>query len=218
LGKDTTSLQPFWSTTMARIASLEQLRTLYQPPMERAVKKELKHLDRHHKRFVELSPFLAISSTGADGRGDVSPRGEHPGFVHALDDVRLAIPDRPGNNRLDTLTNIIANPAVGLMFMLPGVNEVLRVNGEAELRDDADLLARFVVNGRPPKLAILVHVKEAYLHCPKAMMRSGLWEERTKVARSVLPSLGEMIADQMGLSAPAESNEATLERYKSQLY
>ena len=203
---------------MARIASLEELRTLYRPPMERAVQKELKHLDRHHKRFVALSPFLAISSTGKDGRGDVSPRGEHAGFVQALDDVRLAIPDRPGNNRLDTLSNIIANPAVGLMFMIPGVNEILRVNGDAELRDDEDLKARFVVHERPPKLVIVVNVKEAYLHCPKALMRSALWEERTKVARTVLPSLGEMIADQIGSGPPAESNEATLERYKSQLY
>ena len=203
---------------MARITSLEELRTLYKPPMERAVLKELTYLDRHHKRFIELSPFLALSSTGANGRGDVSPRGEHAGFVHALDDHRLAIPDRPGNNRLDTISNIVANPSVGLMFMIPGVNEILRVNGEAELRDDADLKARFVVNERPPKLVILVNVKEAYLHCPKALMRSALWEEKTKVARTVLPSLNEMIADQTGSTAPVEPQEAALARYKSQLY
>jgi uncharacterized protein len=203
---------------MARISTLEDLRTLYRPPMERAVQKELKYLDRHAKRFIALSPFLAISSTGKDGRGDVSPRGEHAGFVHALDDHRLAIPDRPGNNRLDTISNLLANPNVGLMFMIPGVNEILRVNGEAELRDDADLKGRFVVNERPPKLVILVNVKEAYLHCPKALMRSALWEERTKVARTVLPSLGEMIADQTGSTAPVEPAEATLERYTSQLY
>ena len=203
---------------MARISSIEDLRALYKPPMERAVQKELKHLDRHHKRFVALSPFLAISSTGADGRGDVSPRGEHPGFVHALDDHRLAIPDRPGNNRLDTISNIVANPSVGLMFMIPGVNEILRVNGEAELRDDDDLKSRFVVHDKPPKLVILVNVKEAYLHCPKALMRSALWEERTKVARTVLPSLNEMIAEQTGSTAPVESQDVALARYKSQLY
>ena len=203
---------------MARITTLEALRALYPPPLERAVKKELTYLDRHHKRFIALSPFLAISSTGADGRGDVSPRGEHPGFVHALDDNHIAIPDRPGNNRLDTISNIVADPSVGLMFMIPGVNEILRVNGEAELRDDDELKARFLVRERGPKLVIVVVVKEAYLHCPKALMRSALWEERSKVARTVLPSLGEMIADQMGLAAPAETNEATLERYKSQLY
>ena len=203
---------------MARITTLEQLRTLYKPPMERAVQKELKHLDRHHRRFIELSPFLAISSMGKDGRGDVSPRGEHAGFVHVLDDLRLAIPDRPGNNRLDTISNIVANPSVGLMFMIPGVNEILRVNGEAELRDDEDLKSRFVVQQRAPRLVILVNVEEAYLHCPKALMRSALWEERTKVARTVLPSLGEMIAEQIGLSAPVETNDAALARYKSQLY
>lgn len=203
---------------MARITTLDALRTLYRSPHERAVQKDIGRLDRHCLRFLELSPFLAISSTGADGRGDVSPRGEHPGFVKALDEHRLAIPDRPGNNRLDTLSNIIANPEVGLMFMIPGVNEMLRVNGSAELRDDEDLKAEFVVDGRPPKLVIVVNITEAYLHCPKALMRSALWDERAKVARSVMPSLGEMIAEQIGQGAPAETNEAMLERYKSQLY
>ena len=203
---------------MARIATLDDLRTLYRAPMERAVQKELKHLDRHHKRFMALSPFVAISSTGKDGRGDVSPRGEHPGFVHALDDSSLAIPDRPGNNRLDTLQNIVINPNVGLMFMIPGVNEILRVNGEAELRDDAELVARFVVNEKPPKLVILVKVKEAYLHCPKALMRSALWDAKNKVARTVLPSLNEMIAEQTGSTAAIEPAEAALARYTSQLY
>lgn len=203
---------------MARIATVDELRNRYGVPHERAVLKETTRLHRHHVRFIELSPFLAISTTGADGHGDVSPRGEKPGFVHVLDDATLAIPDRPGNNRLDTLSNIVTNPAVGLMFMIPGVNDLLRVNGDAELRDDDDLKSLFVVGERAPKLVIVVHVKEAYLHCPKALMRSALWDDRTKVARNVLPSLGEMIAEQIGQGAPSESNEAALERYKSQLY
>lgn len=203
---------------MARINSLEDLRTLYKPPMERAVRKQLSALDRHCRRFIELSPFVVVSSTGADGRGDVSPRGEGAGFVAIIDDVTIAIPDRPGNNRLDTLSNIIANPQVGLMFMIPGVNEVLRVNGSAELRDDADLTGRFVVQERAPKLVILVKVTEAYLHCPKALMRSALWDSGKHVERSVLPSLSEMIRDQIAPGEAFEAPEAALARYKTQLY
>lgn len=203
---------------MARIATIEQLRTIYPAPMGRAVEKETDRLHRHHVRFIELAPFVAISSTGADGRGDVSPRGEKPGFVHVLDDVTLALPDRPGNNRLDTLTNILTNPNVGLLFLLPGVNEVLRINGEAELRDDQNLMGRFVVNGKPPRLVIQVRVQQAYLHCAKALMRSALWSPETVVPRSVLPSMGEMLRDQIGAHIEAESEEAAVARYKTQLY
>ena len=203
---------------MARITTADQLRALYGVPMERAVQKELTYLHGHHRRYIELSPFLAISSTGADGYGDVSPRGEKPGFVHVLDDKTLAIPDRPGNNRLDTLTNIVSHPDVGLMFLVPGVNEILRVNGEAELRDDADLEARFVVNAKPPRLVILVRVRQAYLHCAKALMRSALWEESSKVPRTALPSMGEMLRDQIGPHIEAESAAAAQARYKTQLY
>ncbi len=203
---------------MARITTLAQLRNIYGAPHERAVLKETDRLHAHHIRFVELSPFLAISSTGSDGHGDVSPRGEKPGFVHVLDDVTLAIPDRPGNNRIDTLGNIVTHPNVGLMFMLPGVNEILRVNGEAELRDDKDLMQRFVVNGKPPRLVIQVNVRQAYLHCAKALMRSALWDPATRNPRTVLPSMGEMLRDQIGQQIPLESEEAAVERYKTQFY
>lgn len=203
---------------MARIASLAELRALYAEPIERAVLKELTTLHAHHKRFIELSPFVAISSMGADGRGDVSPRGEKPGFVHVLDDATIAIPDRLGNNRLDTLTNVIANPNVGLLFLVPGVNEILRVNGQAELRDDAELTARFVVNQRAPKLVIVVHVAQAYLHCAKAIMRSALWEETTKVARGTMPSMGVMLRDQIGPRIELEPDAVAEARYRTQLY
>lgn len=203
---------------MGRISTLEDLRVRYGAPHERAVLKESIRLEKYHRQFIELSPFLAISSTGGDGRGDVSPRGEKPGFVHVLDDVTLAIPDRPGNNRIDTLANILTSPNIGLLFLVPGVNEVLRVNGEAELRDDRDLMARFEVNGKPPKLVILVHVKQAYLHCAKALMRSALWDERSKNPRNVLPSMGEMLRDQIGPQIESESEEAAVARYKTQLY
>lgn len=203
---------------MPRITSVAQLRTLYSQPIERAVLKELTYLHAHHKRFIALSPFLAISSTGPDGHGDVSPRGEQPGFVHVLGDTTLAIPDRPGNNRLDTLSNVLANPNVGLLFLLPGVSEILRVNGEAELRDDAELTARFAVNGREPRLVIVVRVKQAYLHCAKAIMRSALWDERTKAPRGTLPSMGEMLRDQIGPQIELEPEEVAVARYRTQLY
>lgn len=204
---------------MPRITTQAQLRNLYGPAHDRAVKKQLDYLHAHSRRFIALSPFCALSSMGADGRADVSPRGEKPGFVHVLDDHTLAIPDRPGNNRLDTLTNIIANPNVGLMFLVPGINEMLRVNGTAELRDDEALKARFAVNERAPRLVIVVSVQEAYIHCAKAIMRSSLWDEATRIERAALPSIGEVLRDQIGAAAgPVEPEHAMLERYKSVLY
>ncbi len=203
---------------MARIETIEQLRQQYRPAMQRAVAKQMPTLERHSRRYIELSPFVAISSCGADGRLDVSPRGEEPGFVHALDDQTLAIPDRPGNNRLDTLQNIIANPEIGLMFVIPGVNEILRVNGTAELRDDLELKQRFEVNGRLPLAVILVKTHEVYLHCAKAITRSHLWSAEAKNDRAVLPTMSEMLRDQIGSDIPFESQEAMQQRYKEQLY
>lgn len=203
---------------MGRITSVDVLRERYGVPSERAVLKEATSLQRWHKRFIELSPFLAISSTGKDGRGDVSPRGEKPGFVQVLDDHTLAIPDRPGNNRIDTLTNIVTNPNVGLLFLLPGVNEILRVNGAAELRDDPELMERFTVNGKPPRLVVVVRVQEAYLHCAKALMRSSLWKPEAINPRSVMPSMGEMLHDQIGERVAPESEEIAVARYAKELY
>ena len=204
---------------MSRITSVEQLRRLYPPAHDRAVRKELGHLDRHHRRFIALSPFLAISSTGADGHADVSPRGETAGFVSVADDRTLLIPDRPGNNRLDTLSNIVANPAVGLMFLVPGVNEILRVNGRAELHDDSGLAEQFLIRGKAPKLVIKVAVAQAYLHCAKALMRSALWDAASRVDRRQLPTMGEMLADQCGEPAgPVETEAEMLARYEKALY
>lgn len=203
---------------MTRITSPEALRALYPPAHERAVKKQLSRLERHCRSFIGLSPFLVISSMGADGLADASPRGDLPGFVEVIDDVTIAIPDWPGNNRLDTLTNIIASPAVGLLFLVPGVDEVLRVNGEAELRDDEDLRARFMRSGKLPRLVILVHVREAYLHCAKALMRSRLWDPAARVERSVLPTISEMLRDQIGGGGPVEPQQEMVERYRKVLY
>jgi PPOX class probable FMN-dependent enzyme len=203
---------------MGRITSLEELRALYPVTSERALKKQLSHIDRHCRRFIELSPFLVISSKGADGLSDASPRGDQPGFVNILDETALAIPDWPGNNRLDTLSNIVANPAIGLLFLIPGVDEVLRVNGDAELRTDEDLRAPFARSGKLPRLVVKLSVREAYLHCPKALMRAKLWNSAAQIERSQLPTLNEMIHDQIKSTAPVESHADMMARYKDALY
>lgn len=204
---------------MARIDSVEALRRMYPPVHERAARKEIQALEKHSRRFLELSPFFVIATTGQDGRADNSPRGEKPGFVQVLSDALIAVPDRPGNNRLDTFANVIENPAVGLLFMIPGVSEILRINGRGELRDDADLMNRFVVNGKPPRLVLLVHVEQVYLHCAKAIMRSGLWDPAAQVPRSVLPTMGEMIRDQIkDPSLAIESQDELERRHRSQFY
>lgn len=173
------------------------LREIYGTPGDLAARKQLDHLDKHARRFIELSPFLVISTQGADGLGDVSPKGDAPGFVAVLDDRTILIPDRPGNNRIDTLGNLTENPGVGLLFMIPGVNETLRINGRARVIADTALLTQFAVRDRLPKTGILVAVEEMYLHCAKALVRSKLWTEDYRVERKVLPSLGQMIADQV---------------------
>jgi PPOX class probable FMN-dependent enzyme len=203
---------------MARIITEDSLRAMYPAVTERAKLKELTKLEKHSRRFIELAPFLVVATIGKDGRADNSPRGEKPGFVQVLDDKTIAIPDRPGNNRLDTFSNIIANPNVGLLFMVPGVSEILRINGRAELRDDADLKQRFVVNGKEPLLVVVVTVEEAYLHCAKAIMRSGLWDPKVQVPRSVMPTMGEMIRDQIGRDIAVESQEELDRRHRSQFY
>ena len=204
-------------TTAHRITSLAELDALYGAANPLAIAKEAPRLTEPYRRFVELAPFVAIATQGAGGL-DCTPRGDPGAVAVVLDDKTVAIPDRRGNNRLDTLSNIIANPAVGLMFMIPGVNEVLRVNGSAELRIDAELTSRFLVQGRAPKLVILVHVAEAYLHCPKALMRSSLWDSDRHVERSVLPSLSEMLRDQIAPGETFEAPESAIARYKTQLY
>jgi uncharacterized protein len=199
------------------IDSLAALRSLYSPAKERSVQKQLDRLDKHCRRFVELSPFVVLSSAGEDGRCDASPRGGEPGFVQVPDDKTLLIPDAPGNNRLDTLENIISAGGIGLLFLVPGVDETLRVNGRARLLDDVGLLKSFANEKRTPKLVIEVKVEDAYLHCAKALMRSRLWDPASKVERSTLPSMGEMLRDQIGVTGPAETQAQMVERYKADL-
>lgn len=200
------------------VRTVEDLRHLYGEPSERARLKALTKLDRHCRRFIELSPFLVIGTADASGDADCSPRGDAPGFVQILDERTLAIPDRPGNNRADTLSNIIANPNVGLIFFVPGINETLRVNGRARVVTDTGILDGMAVNGKLPKSAILVTVEQAFLHCAKALIRSRLWDPDTRVERSVYPSLGKILADQIA-GVDAEVAEASIEQgYREKLY
>ena len=203
---------------MSRIETEDDLRALYAYPKGRPLTKQLDHLETHCRKFISLSPFLVLATSASGESLDSSPRGEDPGFVKVLDDHRIAIPDRPGNNRLDTLSNILESPSVGLLFLIPGVDETLRINGWAEIRDDDELKDMFEINGRKPKTVLVVHVKEAYLHCAKAVMRSRLWNEDAKISRDQLPSMSQMINDQTNSVLPLESQEEMVDRYKKVLY
>jgi hypothetical protein len=203
---------------VAKVDTREALARLYKAPSERARLKQLDRLDRHCRRFVELSPLAMLASASPAGGQDVSPRGGVPGFVRVLDERTLALPDRPGNNRIDSLANLLASPEVALLFLVPGVDEVLRVAGTAEIRDDAELCQAFAVGERRPATVLLVHVREAFLHCGKALMRARLWEADAKIERASLPSLGEMLKEQIGLATPAESQADMLARYRENLY
>ena len=203
---------------MAEITSLTQLRSLYAKPNERAVKKDIGRLDKHCRALVELSPFVIISSANARGQLDASPRGGHPGFVKVLDEQTLIIPDWGGNNRLDTLENIVQTGRAGLMFMLPGVNEVLRINGEALLDTGEQYRAQCAERGKLPKLVLVLKVEEAFLHCAKAIMRAGLWLPESQLTRSSLPTIGQMLKDQLNSPGEPESQQAMEARYNKVLY
>ena len=205
--------------------SSEELQSYIGAPMELAVRKAIAYLDRHCRSFIARSPFVSIGTAASNGRADVSPRGDAPGFVQVLDDNTLFIPDRPGNNRMDTMLNIIENPNVGLLFMVPGFEDLLRVNGRAQIVRDEDLLDQAVVNGKTPKVGIRVAVDEAYLHCAKAVKRSRLWDEASRQDRKALPSLGKMILEQTAAAnappaaeAVAQVDELIEENYRTGLY
>ena len=199
----------------ALIHDLQSLRALYPAPGERALRKQMGSLDRHALHFIGLSPFVVLSTADAQGRQDASPRGGAPGFVRAPGAQQLLIPDAPGNRRLDSLGNIVATGRIGLLFLIPGVDETLRVNGTARLCDEPARLAPFA--DPRVRLVIEVGVEEAYLHCAKALMRSKLWSDAARVERSVLPTMGQMISDQTGAPAPAETQAQMLARYAADL-
>ena len=201
------------------IQTREQLRALYAQPGERALHKQLPALDAHARRFIAHAPFCVLASAGVGAALlDASPRGGAPGFVHVVDDKTLWLPDSGGNNRLDTLKNLLDDPRCALLFMIPGMDETLRVNGVATLRDDAAACAAFSAERQRPKLVVEIAVREVYLHCAKAFMRSALWQPDSWPERTVMPSLNTMISDQIGAAvAGVESQADMLQRYRAQL-
>jgi uncharacterized protein len=196
----------------------DELRALYPPPNERARLKTLHRLDNHCANFIARSPFLCLGTSSERG-ADVAPRGDEPGFVHILDDTTLAIPDWPGNNRLDSSSNIVVNPQVALLFLIPGVQETLRVNGTAEMTTSPELLNRWNRNAKRPRAVLVVKVEEAFLHCGKALIRARLWEDDYKIDRAELPPYGQMLKDQIQTTETAEEMQASIQNgYANKLY
>lgn len=205
------------------ISEEETLRGLFPPTHTLAALKCIDRLDDHAQDFIRRSPFLCIGTQSADGTADVSPRGDPVGFVKILDQSTLAIPDRPGNNRLDTLVNILSNSNVGLLFIIPGFDDTLRVNGQASLVTDPAILAQMAVNDRVPKIAIVVKVKEVFLHCAKAFRRSQLWNPEHFQDRSAMPSLLKIILDQTTGAPESEEDLRKIDEgleadYKASMY
>lgn len=194
------------------------LRETYPAPQERSVRKTLPALDPHMRRFISLSPFLCMGTSSESG-ADVTPRGDVPGFVHVLDDRTLLIPDWPGNNRLDSLSNIAANSRVGLLFFVPGMDETLRVNGDAEISIEPALMQRWDAGGKHPRSVLRVTVREAFLHCGKALIRSRLWKDDYRIDRSVMPSYAQMLKEQTGVAQTTEEIAAAIsDSYANKLY
>jgi uncharacterized protein len=201
------------------IEKFADIRALYGEPAERVIKKQLPRLEKHSRAFIERSPFLVIASVDALGRVDASPKGDAPGFVRVLDDATLLIPDRLGNNRVDTIGNVLENPGVGLIFFVPGLRETLRVNGKARITTDPALLEPCAVGGKLPRSGILIAAEEVYFHCGKALIRSDLWNPAKMLKLTDFPSLGRIVTEQIGEGgdvATAERN--TEESYRTRLY
>lgn len=199
------------------VESLVALRRLYEAPQQRAVKKQIPCLDVHCRRFIELSPFVILATSDNAHNMDASPRGGAPGFAKVTESGDLLLPDAPGNNRLDSFENILSTGKVGLLFLIPGFDETLRVNGTGILsRAEADIAA-CTSERRLPKLVVRVIVEAAYLHCAKAFMRSKLWEPSAKVDRMTLPTAGKMISDQTGILVAPETRQEMIKRYEPDL-
>ena len=206
------------------ITSREALRSVIREPSELVIAKEINFLDEHCKSLIALSPFILIATSNKKGRCDVSPKGDPPGFVQVLSDKHLAIPDRPGNARLDSVENILENPHIGLLFVIPGTRETLRINGKATIIQDDEVLDKGMVDGKRPTLAIGVEVQEAFIHCAKAFIRSNLWKSETWPSLEGLPSFAKMLIDHVNAeNIKTEMTEKELdvlleEDYKKELY
>lgn len=196
----------------------EQLRSLVGEVHPLAERKVLDRLDRYCCDFIALSPFLVLATADAEGRADASPRGDGPGFVQVLDEKTLLIPDRRGNNRVDSYGNVLSASGVGLIFFVPGINETLRVNGQARMTTEPALLQPLAMQEKVPKLGLIVAVEEAFFHCGKALIRSKLWAPEAQVERESFPTLGRIVAEQTKAITVAEAEANMTEGYRTRLY
>ncbi|MGB7206987.1 MAG: pyridoxamine 5'-phosphate oxidase family protein [Anderseniella sp.] len=202
---------------MAAITSAAQLKDIYGQPSERAAAKVIDRLDSHCRQFIANSPFMVLATTNGDAL-DVSPKGDPAGFVQVEDDHHLIVPDRPGNNRIDGLLNLLRNPAVALIFFIPTVDETLRVNGLAEIRDDEELRQLCALKGKLPKTVLRVRVREVFSHCGKAPLRAGLWKPETWQTQRPVATLNEIVRDHSGLAVDSIEQSAVDELYRRTLY
>ena len=200
------------------ITTMDQLESLYGEKLPTSIIKEIDHISEGYRKLIEAAPFIAVATSGPEGL-DCSPKGDAAGFVRILDDRTLAIPDRPGNNRIDGFRNIVRDPRIALLFLIPGIGETLRVNGQAAISVDLELMQSFAVGGRLPRCVLVVHIESIFFHCSKAIVRSKLWDEATKIDRKSLPSTGTIISElsQGKLGGETYDREAP-ERIKAQLY
>jgi PPOX class probable FMN-dependent enzyme len=200
------------------VTTMEQLESLYGKPYGPAVAKEIDHISNGYRALIEAAPFVVIATGGPEGL-DCSPKGDPAGFVRILDDKTLAIPDRPGNNRIDGFRNILRDPRIALLFLIPGVGETLRVNGRASISVDPELMQSFAINGKLPRSVLVVQIETIFFHCSKAIVRSKLWDEATKIDRKSLPSTGTIVAElTQGRLGGEEYDRTAPERIKAQLY
>lgn len=202
---------------MSEIKTLEQLNELYAEPSKRAQNKVLPALDAHASTLINHCHFAVLGTTDSQGFGDLSPKGGEPGFIKVLDESTILIPDSSGNNRIDGLKNIINNPEVGLLLMVNGIDEVVRVKGKASIHTDPNLFAACPDGKKAPKVVIKIAVESMYFHCAKAVMRGKLWSDTFKVERSILPSLAQIMKDQQNLEDPAINQDDMVKYYQSTL-
>lgn len=201
------------------IDDLSALTDIIGEPTPSIANKEMQEIDGYFRRFLELCPFLCLSTADRDGNQDISPRGDPPGFVKIIDDRTVLIPDRKGNRRVDSMKNILENPNIGLLFFVPGIEEVVRINGKATLTDDASLLDQCAVNGSAPALGIQVEIDDIFFHCAKAIKRSKLWDPETPIERSDFPSFGQIVRDQRNPDGNVAETETMLQQeYRDRLY
>ncbi len=201
-----------------RVTSIEQLEALYDAPLSRSLIKEIDYISEHYRAFIEQAPFVVVATSGPEGL-DCSPRGDPPGFVRVWDEKTVLIPDRRGNNRLDTLRNLVHDPRISLLFLIPGVGETLRINGHTDIVTDPALCASFAMQGKVPTSVLVITVERVYFQCQKALVRSRLWSAEAQIPRSALPSTGQILeARSQGDFDGAEYDRAYPEHMKKTIY